>query len=702
MRVAKKNRLQLSQTEQKDANKFDSLTLADRRSRLRFRVFLGLLCVLFLILLGGGIYYYLRQEEDNFLIGSEPKGSSLLERLFPNKEQPVKPEYRYYMPEGALSPKLRQAIKHYQAKELRQASTLFEEIINGPTADKEKAIALIYLGVIAMGRDRYELARHQFLRALRYKPQSIGALVNLAILENLLNNYSASREYALQARKLAPQDKQVLLLLGNVLLEAQDADKAISTYEQALSGLPEDALIYYNLGLSHLQKGNLESALASFKKAIRKSSANKTLQVRAQAHLGQLYLGKGDLNLAVDHLSKAVHLAPENAKYLYNLGVIYLYKKEPRQALLYFKRALEAGEGSPQIYRSLSEAFHRIKQPELAMDALRRALYINPGDLPALFQLGDLEHRTGDLEQAAASFRKIVNITPGDKNTQAALRKLALVYLDMERHNSAIDVLERAIGLQAANPQAYLLLGNIYEKSGQLELAIAAWKKALHPQSSGLDFVLERKEERKIRLALGAAYRRAGAFEQALQQYQLVKERNEESPPLADPYLYLEWARSYAAAKDFRAAVPLFKHVSTLKAASGQERKKAFVELAQSYAKISQNAEYMEAALNNINKALRLDPEDSQSRLTQASLLIQSKTAINREKALEVLKALSNSENNTVVLGQAYNLMGLAYMKNGEYRQALNAFNYALQLDPSNRKAYRNQQAASNAYEKDL
>ena len=700
MRPPKKNRLRLEDTGLREEDKYESLTLAERRSRMRFRLFLIFLALLFLSLIGSGLYYY---KEKLFGAGGlEGEDSSLLDRLLPNRESPPKPEYRYYRPEGYASPKLKQAVSHYHAKELGQAGALFEEVINGAAPDKEKAIALIYLGVIAMERGRHELARHQFLRALRYNAQSPGALVNLAILENLLNNYSAAREYALRARKLAPEDKQVLLLLGNILLEGQDADKAISTYEQALSGLPEDALVYYNLGLSHLQKGNFESALTSFKRAIQKSPVNRTLQVRAQAHIGQLYLSKGNLDLAADYLSKAVRLAPENAKYLYNLGVVYLYKKEPTQAILYFKRALNAREGSPQVYRSLAEAFRRVEQPGLALDALRRALYVNPGDLSALFHLGDLQYETGDLEGAAESFRKIVNITPGDKNTQEALRKLALVYLDMERHNSAIDVLERAIALQAANPRAYLLLGKVYDKAGRKDLAIQSWKKALHPRATGLDFVLERKEERSIRLALGDAYRREGLFEEALRQYSLIKERNEESPPLADPYLYLEWGRTYTAAGDFKASIPLFKYVSELKSASIEERREAFVGIAKAYSKLGPNEEYMERALNHVNKALRLDPQNPEVRLIQASILIQTKIAVNREKALEVLKAMSNSQTSAAVLGQAYNLMGLAYMGNGEYRRALNAFDYALQLDPSNREAYRNQQAAANAYEKGL
>ena len=168
---------------------------------------------------------------------------------------------RYYMPKTGLSPALKQAISHYQAKRRRQALAELEAIIAGTASTQQKAIALIYLGIIAMLRDRHELARHHFLRALAYDPASIGALVNLAILERLVNDYAGAHQYALRAQKLDPTDAHVLLLLGNLLLEKQHNGAAITRYEQALSGTKKDNLLYYNLGLAYLRKGNTEQAI---------------------------------------------------------------------------------------------------------------------------------------------------------------------------------------------------------------------------------------------------------------------------------------------------------------------------------------------------------------------------------------------------------------------------------------------------------
>ena len=106
MRAVKKNRLALEKTGQEEKGRFESFTLAERRSRFRFRVFVILLGLLFLILVSGGLYYYFQKQAGASLADPLGEGDSLLERLLPNAGQAVKPEYRYYRPsiEGLWSP----------------------------------------------------------------------------------------------------------------------------------------------------------------------------------------------------------------------------------------------------------------------------------------------------------------------------------------------------------------------------------------------------------------------------------------------------------------------------------------------------------------------------------------------------------------------------------------------------------------------
>ena len=700
-------------------------------SQKQYFILVALLLFCVALFVSGGVYYfYLRNHQPAFLsTGNEQTLPFLSRTSSDGRLRQIQPEDRYYMPKTGLSPALKQAITHYQEKRLRQAKAALETIVNSMAPDKQKAVALTYLGIIAMNRDNFPLARHYLLNALRHDSESVGALVNLSILERLVNNYAVARDYALQAKKLAPEDSHVLLLLGNLLLEKEEADAAITTYEKAISGLERDVLIHYNLGLAHLRKGNTESAIQNFK-LVDKETTPTSLRLRAQAQLGQIYFTREQLDLAADYLLKAVRLAPENSKYLYNLGVVYLRKKQKQEALTYFQRCLQTEQVTPKIYRSLAQALVRLEKPQLAIVALQKTLRIHPKDLDALFQLAELQYQLADLTQAEEAFQKIVEISPVNSNTQQALHRLAEIYLDMERYGSAINVLEKAIQLQAQNPQAYFLLGKVYEKYGKSELAIATWKKALtlqsplevrknslavptkeeslllekaaHSQSQKLP--LTYSQEHRIRLALAQLYQRQGAYDLAIKQYHLLQEHKQGKNPtlIEDTQLHLALAKAYMATKNFKNAIQYLKPVSNSTKATFEQRREAFVQLARAYIYRGQDAESTRNALVSINNAVSLDSDHPQTRLEQAWVLLKTQTAINREKALEVLTALIHSIEAPNLLTQAYNLMGLVYLENGEYRRALTAFDYSLQLDSTNREAQSNRRTAVNAHEKSL
>ncbi len=683
-----KNRFSLDEPEKAHSPKSPA-----RRKHLRFRLSVILGALLLVLISSSIVFFYLNFSKQKQQSSLQGKDSSLWQQ----KEELQEP---YYLPQKSLSPRLREAISHYHAGELQQAQSILESIQQGPYPNKEKAIALIYLGIMAMVRGHYELARHHLLGALHYNKEAVEALVNLAILEQRLNHYDKAREYALQARRLAPNDSHVLLLLGNTLFKGRHTDDAINTYERALSGLPEDAFAYYNLALSHLRKANKESAIQNFKRAIQYSSS-KPLLVRAHAHLAQLFFQLQRLELALDHMRKAVSFAPRNAKYLYNLGVMYLYKHMPEEALSYFHRALQSRSASPAIYRSIAKALERLKKHDLAIEALKQALAIDSKNIAALFQLAQLQHRLGYLEQAAQNFQNIITQSPGDTNTQNALRGLARVRLDQEQYNKAIASLKRAIQLKDPNPEAYHVLAQVYEISGRRELAIAAWKQALRSEDQE-PLLISRKQERTIRMALGKALREEGAVEEALRQYGLVKERNREAPSIPlDPQLNLAIAKTYIEAEDANNSIaPLLAVAKAVSAASEKERKEAWLHLAKLYSEDTKERS-SHKALASIHEALLIAPNDASVQLGHAWVLFKSQSMSNREKALEILSSFVHSEHDILLLAEAYKLMGMLYMETGEYRRAIEALDKALEYNPSDHETYRQQQAANQALQKE-
>ena len=685
---------------QKPQNLHNHVT-ASFGSQPRYRfIWLSFLGLFLVSIIGGTYYHYYENLNFNDI---NAKSLSILNSFITNKEKPLKTKYDYYVPNGPFkNTLLEKTLSHYN-NDTRQAVILLEKITNDKNAsDDDKSLALLFIGLIAMKREQYEISKNQFLLSLRYNSQNVGSIVNLAIIEKHLKNYKASRDYALQAHDIAPNDKQMLLLLGNLLLENQETDRAIVNYERAINNSPEDTFIYYNIGLSLMKKRELNPALDNFQKVLQKPGANQNLKAKTHANIGQIYLAQGKNDLAIDYLQKATNLSPHEANYLYNLGVAHLYNGDNNNALNSFSHALKAENGTPHVYRALTKAFQRLDNPELSIKSLKKAIKINPRDVSSLFKLGDLQYKSGNLLDAADNFRKVIKTSIRGQNRQDANYKLAKIYFDLEQYQLALETLADAIKLKRDNPRVYLLSAQIYEKLGKQESAIKALNIALNFKTTKNDYSFARKKERELRLALAKLHRTTGNFSLAFQQYQLISKRNKESPAVSDPQLYLIWGNTYVQSNDYKTAIPLFKKIIKLRSSSLEERKQALIALAQTQIKISRNPITMSKALGNVNKALILDANDHQTLLAQASILVQTKIAANREKAIEILLALTNSEHETYFLGKAYTVMGLAYIENKEYHRAIKSFEYALKINPSNQEALRNQQIATQAYRDSL
>ncbi|MBI3395689.1 MAG: tetratricopeptide repeat protein [Spirochaetia bacterium] len=661
-----------------------------RRAR-RFKFFAWGGALLLLLVLGGGTLYYFYGP------GKKGDGSALDGRLAKVDLDTLKD--RYFIPEGTFSEPLQRAIGYYRSNDRSRAKIEFENFIASSAQDKEKSIALVFLGVMAMETDRMAEAKHQLLRALRFDKDSVPAYVNLAIVERRSGNLAEAKDYAKKARELAPNDNRVAILLGNVLADSQDLAGAIDTYKEGIKSTPNDPVLYYNLALSLVRNQQYEEAILYFSKTIEAAGPGQ-MAVSSHAHLGQIYFSRANYELAADHLKKASDMAPDNGKYSYNLGVAYLRLKRENEALDAFKRALSAGANQAEVLRAVSEAFLSMKQNALAVKALERALYLNPDDVVTLFQLGDLQFKERDFLGAADAFRKIVNITPGDSNTEEALLKLGAVYSELERYNEAVAAIEKVVQMNPRNARAHYMLGLAYSKSGHKDLAAQAWQRAIAAGTDG-KIVLERADERTMRLALAELYRRQGAYDLALREYRMVQSMNKKPPVVEeDPELDLQMGKTYLALHDSGNAAKAFESAAASRTASTEQRKDAFLNQSIAYSETG-NPDDLDRAKASANKAGRMDPNDPMSAIVRAGILMKTDSMLDREKAIEILSAVTNSDVDPKTASKAYDLLGTAYYKNGEFARALRAFDYAVQLDPANREAYENQRAAANAYEKE-
>ncbi|MBE7411925.1 MAG: tetratricopeptide repeat protein [Leptospiraceae bacterium] len=585
-----------------------------------------------------------------------------------------------YLPDSSLNPGLAKCINLYRDTYIKRAFVHCEEFLNTPATDEEKSVALTVMGVMFDDAGRYPLSIERFKKAIQYDPKNFHAYYNLTLAYRHSGMFNEARQSVMKAKELAPNDPRVSLLAGNILNDANDPRLAMKMYEEGIAANPNDPYLIYNLAVSQFRQGSIPEAIENFRKAVIASGTGQ-VAVLSHGHLGSIYFNRGDFEGAEHHFREALRLKPSDAKYLYNLGTILLKQKKNEEAISLFQKALDAGANEPEVYRYIAEAFYDLRQSSLAIRALEKALQIKPNDLDSMFQLADIYYSTGDMGQAEEMFRRIIKNSPGDSNTETALINLGIILDDMDRHSEAISALEQAISLNPKNENAYYNLGLAYKNSGEPTKAIENWRKAnsLNPEVS------------RNREAIADYYLENRFYQEAVKEYSdILRTNNSEYKiklKLSDAYMNLKSFES--AEKELLDVLNNSKDANDLKIA---HRKLALV-----YA--SGDTRFKAKAKDEAYRGAHIDPDDMESKLILAKVLIDSGSLMDREKAIDELSIIVRSEVKPKIAALAYNYLGLCYYKNGEYKRALREFQNSIDLDPSLTEAYENKRAARASYE---
>ncbi len=357
--------------------------------------------LLLLILIGFAIYYYFKKQKEKSTIQTEISS----EKFTSIKE-------KYYYPRENLTTNLQNGIQIYREGFLSKAEKHFQKILDTSSDSLEKAIASTYIGIINLDVEKYLMAKHYFTRALEFQDNYLPALVNLSFTEYHLGNLQNALDLAERAKKIAPDDPLVLILSGNILMNIKGASEAEKEFRRGVESGPEEPISRYNLAISLLRQGKDQEALVEFQHFLELFPTNK-LTPNVLALIGQIYYQNEQFENALSYYKRAIGLAPDNAKFYYNMGVIYYRLDDLAKAKEYFEKAINLGKTDPDIYEKLSYIFEELDSKDLALKALEKSLQSNPDHLPTLFRLGDVYYNKRDLLNSAEIYRKKINRTPG-------------------------------------------------------------------------------------------------------------------------------------------------------------------------------------------------------------------------------------------------------------------------------------------------
>jgi protein O-GlcNAc transferase len=265
----------------------------------------------------------------------------------------------------------------------------------------------------------------------------------------------------------------VLNFLGVINYQLKNYDSSIDYFRQALLFAPINADLYYNLGNSYKNKGQLDDAITSYSRALQ---LDPNL-AHAYYNLGTVYQDKGQLDDAITSYSRALQLNPNLVHAYYNLGTVYQDKGQLDDAITSYSRALQLDPNLADTHNNLGTVYQDKGQLDDAITSYSRALQLNPNLADAYYNLGTVYQDKGQLDDAITSYSRALQLNP---NLADAYCNLGATLRDKGQFDDAIKYLKAALQMNPSFFDAYYILGLALIVHGKLEEAIAAFDMALY------------------------------------------------------------------------------------------------------------------------------------------------------------------------------------------------------------------------------
>jgi superkiller protein 3 len=280
-----------------------------------------------------------------------------------------------------------------------QATTVLEEqeqrLANHPRPDtdteKKLGNAFLALGLLDHAESTVRLALSQ-------KPECTACYQTLAQIAERQGESEKALSYLLQAKRLSPQDPEVLFEFGKVCLERNLLEDALPVLSKAVELKPDNDVYVYTLGSANVGKGRLPDALELFQRLLNKHPQDALLTYA----IGAVYFLQSKFAEAEASLKRSLAAQPNQVAAAYYLALTYDAMGDDDRAIPIFHELIKANPQHVPSYVKLGGILVRQHAYEEAQRDLEQAVSLDPNSVEAHYQLGLVLRRLGKSAESEA------------------------------------------------------------------------------------------------------------------------------------------------------------------------------------------------------------------------------------------------------------------------------------------------------------
>ena len=312
-----------------------------------------------------------------------------------------------------------------------------------------------------------------------------------------------------QILETAPQNPDVINLLGLIAQSKGLHEEAAALFTQALKISPDFAPYYFNLGLSFLNLKHLHQAEDMFLQALQRKPDFK----EALLELGHLAQLRNDFSLArqyftqavaidTDYVEAKVELAqlssdalaeltklctsyPSFPQPFFALSQLYQQQGEYKPAVDYATQALTLSPDNPEIMLLLGDLHHSLGQNDTAQRYYTQVMQLQPSNVDAIKNMADILTLNKQFSAAETLYKQALNYAP--ERADILINYADMLYRD-HRTQEAVEIYHKAVILSPSSPEISNNLGIITRDLGDYEEALGLFFNALNlaPQQTAI------------------------------------------------------------------------------------------------------------------------------------------------------------------------------------------------------------------------
>lgn len=323
-------------------------------------------------------------------------------------------------------------------------------------------------------------------------------------------NYQAAIESFNKAIELDPNYALAFNDRGVANYHLNNLQTAQEDYSKAIELDPNYAYAYHNRGIVSVDLNQNNEALADFNRSIELDPS----YVSAYNYRCYVYNNLGDSQRALTDCNKAIELDPSYSYAYHNRGIANYNLGKRQEALADYNKAVELNPSYANSYVGRGLTRHDLKDLPGALADYNKAIELDPQNVIAYNNRCYVRNDLTDYQQAIADCNKAIELNP---NYALAFSNRGNAYYFQNDYQNALADYNQAIELDPNYGLAYYNRGNVHHALRDLQKALTDHNKAIELSPTYANAYYNRALVHKD---LGNTQQARGDFQRASELYQ--------------------------------------------------------------------------------------------------------------------------------------------------------------------------------------